>query len=220
VIDHLDLTGVTAARGGPLVVVAGRAAVADTARDLCGESAPLPAETRWTRSAASFFQGNRFLTGALLRRVLEAVTGARVADFYAGVGLFAVACASAGATVVAVEGDRASADDLVVNAAPFGDRLRVVRGPVDSAAVGRRGESFDTVIVDPPRSGLSPAGLEAMLELRWPRLVYVSCDPATLARDAAKLAARGCQLSSLEGFDLFPNTGHVETVAVFDRAGR
>jgi 23S rRNA (uracil1939-C5)-methyltransferase len=75
---------------------------------------------------------------------------------------------------------------------------------------------FDAVVLDPPRTGLSPAALDAIVGLPRTRLVYVSCDPATLARDAARLVAAGYGLTSIRGFDLFPNTAHVETVAVFD----
>jgi tRNA/tmRNA/rRNA uracil-C5-methylase (TrmA/RlmC/RlmD family) len=78
----------------------------------------------------------------------------------------------------------------------------------------------DVVVVDPPRSGASRAAIEGVAAWGAPRVVYVSCDPPTLARDAARLIAAGYLLSSLEGFDLFPNTPHVEAVAVFDRAWR
>jgi len=71
------------------------------------------------------------------------------------------------------------------------------------------------VVADPPRTGMSPEALTAVVALRAAQIVYVSCDPPTLARDAAKLMAAGYGLTSLRGFDLFPNTAHVESVAVF-----
>ncbi len=71
-------------------------------------------------------------------------------------------------------------------------------------------------MLDPPRTGVSPAALDAVISLRTPRLVYVSCDPATLARDSARLVASGYNLTSLRAFDLFPNTAHVEAVAGFE----
>jgi 23S rRNA (uracil1939-C5)-methyltransferase len=70
-------------------------------------------------------------------------------------------------------------------------------------------------VVDPPRTGMTDDAVAALVRLGPPRIVYVSCDAPTLARDAAKLSAAGYRLASIEGFDLFPNTAHVETVAVF-----
>jgi 23S rRNA (uracil1939-C5)-methyltransferase len=76
---------------------------------------------------------------------------------------------------------------------------------------------FATVLLDPPRTGLSKEAAHALLPLAAPRLVYASCDVATLARDAARVVAAGYRLSHVEAFDMFPNTAHVETLAVFDR---
>ena len=210
------ITGVTAAAHGRVVGVTGAAHVTDTARDLFGDDGTVvPRGTTWTRQAASFFQANRFLVGSLARAVLEGVEGESVADLYAGVGLFAVGLAARGHRVAAVEGDRTSGRDLVANAEPFGERLRPIRASVEDA-LGRLGtERFDAVVLDPPRTGVSPAALDAVVRLGAPRIVYVSCDPATFARDSARLVASGYNLTSLQAFDLFPNTAHVETVAQF-----
>jgi 23S rRNA (uracil1939-C5)-methyltransferase len=209
-------TGLSVHDGRRAALIAGSDSVTDTAVSLLGPDTPVPSEAAWTRRATSFFQGNRYLTGALVRRVL-AQGGGRVADFYAGVGLFAVAFAAAGAHVVAVEGDRGSASDLERNAAPWAPRLRVVRGDVAMEAPQLSRGAFDTVVLDPPRTGVTPPALSAVAALDAPCVVYVSCDPATLARDAAKLTASGYRLSAIDAFDLFPNTAHIETVAVFDR---
>ena len=75
----------------------------------------------------------------------------------------------------------------------------------------------DAVIMDPPRVGATPEALAGLIAWAAPRIVYVSCDPPTLARDCAKLFAAGYRLTTLTGFDLFPSTPHVESVAVFDR---
>ena len=74
------------------------------------------------------------------------------------------------------------------------------------------------MIVDPPRTGLSREALDGICRWQAPRIVYVSCDVATLARDARRLVDTGYTLTRVDGFDLFPNTPHVETVAVFQRA--
>jgi 23S rRNA (uracil1939-C5)-methyltransferase len=75
---------------------------------------------------------------------------------------------------------------------------------------------FDTIVVDPPRTGISAEALDGIVRQHPRRLVYVSCDPATLARDARRLLDAGYLLGSLRAFDLFPNTPHVEALAVFD----
>jgi 23S rRNA (uracil1939-C5)-methyltransferase len=211
------LTGVTAAIGGRVMPLAGAPSVTDTASDLFFDTPPVPAEVFWTRRAASFFQGNRYLTGPLVAHVLRSAGGAgRVVDCYAGVGLFTVAFAASGANVIAIEGDRTAAIDLEFNARPWGDRVVVEHRPVEEVMRRSPAERSDVVVLDPPRTGLSRDALAGVIAWRVPRLVYVSCDPPTLARDAAHLRDAGYALQSIAGFDLFPNTPHVETVAVFE----
>ena len=168
------------------------------------------------RHPEAFFQANRFLIGPLVGVVMDAVPDGTVLDLYAGVGLFSIAlAASARARVVAVEGDPISSRDLQRNAVPYYDQLRVIRGSVE-AYVARGGRSAsETVIVDPPRTGMSREAADGIARLGAKRIVYVSCDPATMARDARRLVDAGYALDSLRGFDLFPNTPHVETVGVF-----
>ena len=198
-----------------------RATVSDSADTLFGSDPPIAPDVTWTRHVRSFFQGNRFLTGDLVRHVLALAPGERCLDLYAGVGLFAVALAARGSLVVAVEGDEFSGRDLVANAAPWGDRLRTIRAPVEHAsAVDRLGATPDVVVLDPPRTGLSPQALQRVVACRAPRLVYVSCDPPTLARDAGALAKHGYSIESAGLFDLFPNTPHVESVVSFGREAR
>jgi len=179
------------------------------------------------RHVQSFFQGNRHLLGGLVAHVTERVpVGGTVLDLYAGVGLFAVAAAVIrGASVVAVEGDAYAADDLHANAAAAGGQVTTVRGAVEGIAAGMFGAwgraagrpAAETVIVDPPRTGLSREAMDKVLTLTTPRLIYVSCDVATLARDARRLVDDGYAIERIDGFDLFPNTPHVETVVVFTR---
>jgi tRNA/tmRNA/rRNA uracil-C5-methylase (TrmA/RlmC/RlmD family) len=211
------LTGVTSVSRGRLVRIAGEGRVTDTARDLCGSTDVLPADVSWTRTAASFFQGNRFLTGTLLERVLQHVRGRRVLDLYAGVGLFSVGLAARGADVLAVEGDAVSVADLELNAARWSSRLTTRQSAVEAALATLPPGRCETVVLDPPRTGASPEAVDGVVALGAARIVYVSCDPATLARDAARLVAGGYRLVSIEAFDMFPNTAHVETLAVFDR---
>jgi 23S rRNA (uracil1939-C5)-methyltransferase len=168
-----------------------------------------------SRHVRSFFQGNRFLTPQLASYVLSLVESGAVLDLYAGVGLFSVTVAANGrGTVTAVEGDRYSAADLQRNAA--GHAVIVKAGAVE-AFVARSSDRYDTVIVDPPRTGVSKDALAGVIALKCPRLIYVSCDVATLARDSRVLADAGYRIVSARAFDMFPTTAHIETVMAFAR---
>jgi 23S rRNA (uracil1939-C5)-methyltransferase len=177
------------------------------------------------RHVLAFFQGNRYLLRDLVAHVVERVPiGSALADLYAGVGLFAVAAAaSRAASVTAVEGDPHAAADLHANAARV-SRITTVKGAVEGFFAGASrmlrhktsGPLAETVIVDPPRTGMSREALDTVLSLGAPRLIYVSCDVATLARDARRIVDAGYALRRADAFDLFPNTPHVETVVEFE----
>ena len=203
--------------GAGELVSAGTPIVSDPLTALTGDAA---IAGRLARRPGSFFQANRFLVSQLVKAVADAVPveSESVLDLYAGVGLFSVSLAARGrAEVTAVEGDASSAADLRTNAGPFSATLRtVVRSVEDFLSSNRR--QYSTVVVDPPRTGVSSVALAAIVERRARRIVYVSCDPPTLARDARRLLDTGYRLQSLRGFDLFPNTPHVEVVGVFDLA--
>jgi tRNA/tmRNA/rRNA uracil-C5-methylase (TrmA/RlmC/RlmD family) len=171
------------------------------------------------RHVLAFFQGNRFLVHDLVAHVVEQVPiGSTVVDLYAGGGLFAVAAARARqARVTAVEGDKVGADDLIANAVSTdGVAVRALHQSVE-VFVRSASEEADVVIVDPPRTGVSLIALDGVLRLAPRRVVYVSCDVATLARDARRLVAGGYRMASIEAFDLFPVTPHVEAVVVFEK---
>ena len=174
-------------------------------------------DVRLKRHARAFFQGNRYLLSTLVSRVVDRVPAGTVLDLYAGVGLFSAVLAARGdATLTAVEGDPISAHDLKDNLAPFGARAGGRHQPVELFLSGRVPQQ-DTVIVDPPRTGMTKQAMEGILRLRAPRIVYVSCDVATLARDVRVMTERRYQLTHVEAFDMFPNTAHVETLAVLER---
>ena len=186
---------------------------------------------RLRRDARAFFQGNRFLLEPLVRHVVGLVPPGLVVDLYAGVGLFGLSLAAAGAEdVTLVEGDPVSAADLKGNAEPFTRRVRVARRSVEaflgtagarsrpsSSVATRRPGGPETFIVDPPRTGMSNGALGGLVERRPARIIYVSCDIATLARDTRTLIDAGYELGGLTGIDLFPKTAHVETIATFLR---
>lgn len=195
--------------------------VEDSAETIWPGGGLVPADTRWRRRASSFFQGNRFLLGPLIEDVLACADGAEnVADLYAGGGLFSIALASLGARVTAVESDPSSAADLVDNAEPYGDRVIPLAIPVETVVRRRLPARPDLVVLDPPRVGASDDAIKGLTAWRAPRIIYVSCDPPTLARDASKIVASGYHLESMAAFDLFPNTPHVEVVAVFSASAR
>ena len=174
------------------------------------------ASLKLRRHVLAFFQGNRHLLRDLVAHVTGLVPpGAALLDLYAGVGLFSVAAASArGARVDAVEGDGVAFDDLAANAAAAGGTVTAIRVAVEE--IGAR--QADVVIVDPPRTGMSPEALRKVLGLQPPRLIYVSCDVATLARDARRMVDAGYSVARADAFDMFPNTPHVETVVLFAKS--
>jgi 23S rRNA (uracil1939-C5)-methyltransferase len=173
---------------------------------------------RLTRNVRAFFQGNRFLIESLVQHVVGLVDEGPVVDLYAGGGLFGLALLSGGREeVTLVEGDPFSGADLQNNAEPFLARARVERSSVEEFLARRRSSPARTVIVDPPRSGLSREATAGILAIKPARLVYVSCDVATLARDARALLDSGYALGQMTALDLFPNTAHVETVCLFTR---
>jgi 23S rRNA (uracil1939-C5)-methyltransferase len=171
------------------------------------------------RDVRAFFQGNRFLLESLVGRVAAVVPPDRpIVDLYAGVGLFGLALAASGARAVTlVEGDPISGADLEQNARPFDDRARVERRSVELFLEAQRASDGRTFIVDPPRTGMSRDAVAGIIRSQPSTLVYVSCDVATLARDARLLLDAGYTLAAVDGMDLFPNTAHVETVALFRR---
>jgi 23S rRNA (uracil1939-C5)-methyltransferase len=209
-LDHLAATDGFSGLSSP-AGVHGDAHVTDTL-DVGGPRIAL------RRHVLAFFQGNRYLLDRLAAFVAgEVPPDSDVIDLYAGVGLFSMAAASRRARVTAVEGDRLSAADLAANAATSGGTVRAVHQSVEAFLTARlAGGAAPVVIVDPPRTGLSRDALEGVARLRARRVVYISCDPPTLARDARRLVESGLRLTRAEAFDLFPNTPHVETVAVFD----
>jgi 23S rRNA (uracil1939-C5)-methyltransferase len=172
-------------------------------------------------SSGGFVQANALLREALAEAVLEAAArGERALELFAGAGFFSLGLARRFGRLVAVESDPRAADDLRRNlrAAGLGD-ADVIGQPVEEAlrTPALRGLRPDAVVLDPPRTGLAPGAARDLASLGADRIVYVSCDPATLARDLGLLADAGYALRSVALFDLFPQTAHVEALA---RLGR
>lgn len=173
-------------------------------------------------SPGVFFQGNARVRGALLAAVLEAAGGgARALELCAGAGFFTLGLAERFTEVLAVESSPPAVRDLRRNLDASGTKnVRVECAPLERFLAGSGPADFaaDAVVVDPPRIGLG-AALAGQLAAATgaARLVYVSCAPATLARDLAVLDAAGLRLLSVRGFDLFPQTPHVEAIALLAR---
>jgi 23S rRNA (uracil1939-C5)-methyltransferase len=172
--------------------------------------------TEYAISAPSFFQVNSGAAEQLIQCVLESTTpdgSDRILDLYAGAGTFTLPLSALAGEVVAVESAGSAVRDLRRNLERSSRWADVIGG--DAAREIRGLGHFDSIVVDPPRSGLATEVIEA-ISARLPRtLVYVSCDPATLARDAAALTASGAKLESVVPVDLFPQSYHIETVATF-----
>lgn len=173
---------------------------------------------RLRRHVLTFFQGNRYLLSDLVAHVVGLIEeGSTLVDLYAGAGLFAVSAAVArGARVTAVEGDKLAALDLEANAVLANRGVVAVHRPVENFT--RTAQQYpDTIVLDPPRTGVSREALEGIVGLRAGTIIYVSCDVATLARDSRRLIDAGYVIRRVDGFDLFPNTPHVETVVEMKR---
>ena len=215
-----ELTGLSAQRADSAEVVTVGRPPAVTDLLTIGEG-QAPASLMLRRHARAFFQANRFLVGPLMRHVVAQMTAGPVVDLYAGVGLFGLAAATTGTDeVTLVEGDPVSGADLEVNAKGVGGRVRVERRSVEAFVGSSRFRTIaapTTTVVDPPRTGLSKEVLRSLCEASPRRIIYVSCDPATLARDCRGFLSHGYDLTGLTVFDMFPNTAHVETVVVLDK---
>ena len=167
-------------------------------------------------SGRSFFQVNRFLVDRLAALAIGDSQGGLAVDLYAGVGLFSLPLARRFREVVAVDSSPAAMRDLRFNARRAECSVRAVHMDVDVFLDGFA-ERPDLVVADPPRTGLGAAVVSRLGRLSPPSLRLVSCDPATLARDLKLLLAAGFALRELQYVDLFPQTYHIEAVAVLER---
>ena len=167
-------------------------------------------------TAGNFFQANTALNRTLVEAALEMLgplDGKTVLDAYSGAGNFTLPLARSAAHVTAVEENRRAAGDARENLAAHGlSNARVFSGALEEA---RPAVPPDAALVDPPRTGLSRTAVEKLLELAPKRLLYVSCDPATLARDLVPLM-RAYHLTQVRLADMFPQTYHLEALALLE----
>lgn len=167
---------------------------------------------RYGYTAEAFFQINPALLAPLLQFALADVSGELAIDLYSGVGLFTLPLARRFKGVIAVEGNPIATRFADRNLDRAGlENVRVVNAGVAEWFRPRTLQA-DFILLDPPRAGAESAVIKGILDFAPRRVTYVSCDPATLARDLKKLIAGGYAIESLRAFDLFPQTHHVETV--------
>ena len=175
-------------------------------------------------SVPSFFQVNRAQTEVLYRRALDfaALTGTEtVVELYCGIGTISLTLAGQAKQVIGVEVVPQAVADAKENArrSVLEDKTRFVCGDAAELAARLEAEGVcpDVVVVDPPRKGLAPEVVDTIVRMAPDRVVYVSCDPATLARDVKRFAPLGYAPARAEAVDLFPRTAHVETVCLLTR---
>jgi 23S rRNA (uracil1939-C5)-methyltransferase len=191
-------------------------------------------------SPTAFFQSARFLLPEIVAAVVapglgpapaglkagstslgDEASGALAIDLYAGVGLFALPLARRFGQVIAVEAHPQAAADLAANARAIpGNKIRAITSTASDFLRRCAQMDPDLIVMDPPRAGVGPETLNLLLALRPQRLNYVSCSPPTLARDLGYLLKHGYRLDSLELFDFFPQTYHIESLARLSRIGR
>jgi len=173
----------------------------------------------YTLAAQSFFQVNSHVAALLVDEVMRALDlqgTERVLDLYCGVGLFTLPISDKAKEVIGIESSPVAVKDAQINVRGHENvsvltadvRLALTHWPRITKA------HWDAIVLDPPRAGVEHEALERVAELRAPKIVYVSCDPATLARDIKLLADHGYTLDYAQPLDMFPQTHHVETVAV------
>jgi 23S rRNA (uracil1939-C5)-methyltransferase len=179
---------------------------------------------RFRVSPASFFQINGAMVASIFRTLEPLLQGTpRVVDLYCGAGTFAIYFASRGAQVVGIEENAAAVTEARGNARlnHVEDRVTFVRGRVEGALANDEGRKAlreaEIVFLDPPRKGSDEATLAALADAQVPKIWYLSCNPATLARDLRYLAGRDYEIGIVQPFDMFPQTGHVETLVTLTR---
>ncbi len=169
-------------------------------------------------TAGGFFQVNPAQAETLINLVLDRLNlrgTETVLDLYAGVGLFTAFIAERASLVTAIESYPPAMTDADVNLGDL-DNVDLIEGAVEDV-LPLLSERYDAVVLDPPRTGVDPGALDVIAALEPPHIVYVSCEPSTLARDAKRLARKGYRLRDVQPVDMFPQTFHIECVAHFVR---
>ncbi len=232
---------ISAGTSGPATILEGRRKAGQKVRpktrhevsgksDACAARESVTLEVlgeRLRASSESFIQANALLWDALAEEVRSQCTAIsaestpdRFIELYAGIGFLTLPLARRGLSGVVIESDRSALADLGANlsSSGFAKRVEVIRGRVEARGdLARLFAAADVLLADPPRIGLDAIVRDAIASAGPARLVYVSCDPATLARDLRVFRDAGYELKSVRALDLFPQTPHVEVVTRLER---
>jgi len=174
-------------------------------------------DARFSLSPTTFFQVNLPVAEAMVQHVLQQLgpmAGKLVLDVYCGAGTFTLPLSRQANAVVGLEADAMAVADARGTFARYGvDNVTFLEGDAGASLKSLMSGTVACTVIDPPRTGCSPVVLHQLARIKAPRLVYVSCDPATLARDLRVLLDHGYRIEQLQPFDLFPQTAHIECVA-------
>lgn len=164
-------------------------------------------------SAGSFFQTNRDVAEKLASHLLERmqrVPDSTILDCYCGVGFFSAFLAENAARVIGIESSEDACNDYVINLDRF-DNVELYQGNVEAILLGLD-IKIDLAVVDPPRAGMAPSAIKGLIKSNPEQIVYISCDPSTLARDMKIFMDAGYRVDEITPFDMFPQTYHIETM--------
>lgn len=170
-------------------------------------------------SAGSFFQVNTRMAEKMVEHVLALLPSndsrITIFDVYCGVGLFSAFLAPRCERLIGIELSPSACADFEVNLNEF-ENVELYEAPAEAVLPGLDVKP-DIVLLDPPRAGLDKAALDALMALQPPKIIYVSCDPSTLARDLKRMLEHGYTLQQVTPFDLFPQTYHIESISLLTR---
>jgi 23S rRNA (uracil1939-C5)-methyltransferase len=168
-------------------------------------------------SPESFFQVNLPVAEEMIRHVLSLIEGQEnlsILELYSGVGLFSRFLASHASQLIAIESAPSACFDFAGNLDEF-ENISLYEGAVELILpeLVKQIKPIDLVVLDPPRAGLNAKARQALIDLDPKEIIYISCDPSTLARDLKYFSEAGYRLQSVHAFDMFPQTAHVEAIA-------
>jgi 23S rRNA (uracil1939-C5)-methyltransferase len=206
-VSELPLSAVHLSPGGTLVLAGSERVVMEVNDRL------------FQVSAGSFFQVNTAMAGKLVDGLLDGLEryaslgpAATILDVYCGVGLFSAFLAPKAGRLIGIEASPSAVEDFGVNLDEF-EHVEIYEAEAEQALPALKIQNPEAVVVDPPREGLGRLVLDSLLEIRPQVLAYISCDPATLARDAQRLTNGGYRLQEITPYDLFPQTYHIESLS-------
>jgi 23S rRNA (uracil1939-C5)-methyltransferase len=173
---------------------------------------------RFRYSAGVFFQGNQFLIPQLIETALSGAEGRNALDLYCGVGLFAVPMARVFESVIGVEEHPGAVEFAEKNAVLNGlSNVKFRAESVRRFLSDIKPQDIDFILLDPPRAGTEKETIQNLIRIGAPHVSYVACDPGVLARDLKRFVEAGYEIASITALDLFPQTHHVETIAILKR---